>query len=230
MNLVAFGAHFNASRGLRSLAARTNVLGRPLANTSRTVITKACSPSPMLGRHHLILEKCTRHCYRKIHDKPSGSSSSTFRERLGDWRSNGTPEIALGSIILALVGIDYVLQVRNDQDREDAYRQLERNVRRDEATTRKEDKKMLDEGVAANFKFKCIIRKAPENFDGHKCLKNVKVGDIVNVIEEGVGPDGQYNMCAIERGAVKHKGNDSSEDVQRFSIGWFPCSCLQKIE
>ncbi|KAL7534696.1 hypothetical protein ACHAXR_009516 [Thalassiosira sp. AJA248-18] len=219
----------NASRCLRSIAARTCarriLFGWPLApGTSRSFAGNASLSSLANGRHNIIHDKSTRFCYRQIHNKPNGSTSSTFRERLSDLRRNGTPEIIFGSIILALVGIDYVLQIRNDDQREDMYRQLEREVRGDEATTIKEDRKMVNEGVATKSIFKCIIRKVPENFDGHKSLKNVKVGDVVGVIEEGVGPDGQYNLCSIERGIAKN------DDEKRISIGWFPCSCLEKIE
>jgi len=172
---------------------------------------------------HLITGgNASRNC-RKIHDDRNGASSSTFRQRLGELRRNGVPEIVFGSIILALAGIDYVIRVRNDKPREDIYRQLEREVRRDEATTRKEDKRLLEEGIAT-LKFHCTIRRVPQNFDGHKCLQNVKVGDVVGVLEEGVGPGGQYNLCMIER--VK----ELSYDDPRFSIGWFPCSCLEKLE
>mmetsp|Transcript_31519 Transcript_31519/g.66291 ORF Transcript_31519/g.66291 Transcript_31519/m.66291 type:complete len:236 (+) Transcript_31519:102-809(+) len=235
MNLAISGVRCNASQGVRSLAARSfarrNSTGRSLADTSRTVTGKACPPQPMNGRHYLMQKNFPRHCCRQVHDQPSGSSSSnTFRERLGELRRNGTPEIAFGSIILALAGIDYFLQVRYDEQRDDAYRQLEREVRRDEVTTRKEDRRMINEGVAAKSKFKCTIRNVPQNFDGHKCLKNVKVGDVVDVIEEGVGPGGQYNLCTIDRGAAKTVGKDSQEGEQRVSIGWFPCSCLQKIK
>mmetsp|Transcript_35394 Transcript_35394/g.60123 ORF Transcript_35394/g.60123 Transcript_35394/m.60123 type:complete len:229 (-) Transcript_35394:293-979(-) len=228
MNPVTSTARFVASQGLRSVAAQTNAFGREFAGAS--IIRRACPPFSIIRTRNSMQGDCIRHCYRKLHDKPSGSSSSTFRDRIGDWKRNGSPEIAFGSIILALVGIDYVLQLRNDQQREDMYRELERGVRRDEATTRKEDRKILNEGLAAKYKFKCIIRKVPQSFDGHKCLKNVKVGDIVNVIEEGVGPGGQYNMCSIERGKAKIEGQRYSEEAQRFSIGWFPCSCLEKIE
>ena len=67
------------------------------------------------------------------------------------------------------------------------------------------------------------IRKVPQIFDGYKCLKDVKEGDIVGVIEEGIGP-GQYNLCSIERSTA------NEEDKNEVSIGWFPCSCLQNIE
>ena len=163
---------------------------------------------------------------------PNGQSSPTFRECLGKLRRNGTPEIAIGSIILTLAGIDYVLQGRNEDQRKEMYRQLEREVRRDEVATREEDKRILSQGLATRSKFKCLIRRVPENFDGHKCLTDVQVGDVVNVIEEGVGPGGQYNLCSIERGMATsdNGGKESSESNMNVSIGWFPCSCLQKIE
>ena len=95
---------------------------------------------------------------------------------------------------------------------------------------------MLRKGGATNPLFQCTIRKAPQNFDGHKCLKNVKVGDVVNVIEEGVGPEGQYNLCSIVRSTTTAKKNnnggddDGNDSVENVSIGWFPCSCLEKME
>ena len=221
--------HVGASRGLCSLGTRSfsrhKWFGSSMLATSRTVTCGACSPLlNKNGMQHLITGgNASRNC-RKIHDGRNGASSSTFRQRLGELRRNGVPEIVFGSIILALAGIDYVIRVRNDKPREDIYRQLEREVRRDEATTRKEDKRLLEEGIANTLKFHCTIRRVPQIFDGHKCLQNVKVGDVVGVLEEGVGPGGQYNLCMIER--VK----ELSYDDPRFSIGWFPCSCLEKLE
>ena len=166
---------------------------------------------------------------RKIHNESNSTSSLTFRQHLGELRRNGIPEIVFGSMILALAGIDYVIRVRNDKPREDICQQLEREVRQDEMTTRKEERRLLDEGIAKTLKFKCIVRRVPRNFDGHKCLQNVKVGDVVDVIEEGVGPGGQYNLCMIESTA-NNSLKESSDDGSTFSIGWFPCSCLEKLE
>ena len=178
-----------------------------------------------------------RHRYmRHFHGTPNRSSlsSSTFRERLVELRRNGKPEIIFGSIILTLAGIDYILQRRSDKEKDDMFQQLEREVKIDEESTRKEERLMLLDGAAHKSKFQCIIRKVPQNFDGHKCLKNVKVGDVVGIIEEGVGPGGQYNLCSIERTtAAKSASQDSTDNdssEEKISIGWFPCSCLQKIE
>lgn len=183
---------------------------------------------PTHGVHLSLMEQNASQNCRQAHGKSNSSWSSVFRDRFGEYRRNGVPEIIFGSLIIALIGVDYILQTRNDQQRETMYKQLERAVRRDEATSRMEDRRMLDEAAATTSKFKCVIRKVPLNFDGHKCLKNVKVGDVVSVIEEGVGPGGQYNLCSIERMSTK-LGVSSSERDPRTSIGWFPCSCLEKV-
>jgi len=190
------------------------------------------------GRHSLFIQNRVliyNQYSRQIHDVNSSTSSSasTFRERLAILRRNGTPEITIGLIILGVVGIDYALQTRTDNQRDDMYRELEREVRKDEEKTRNEDRRMLNNGTATKYKFQCIIRKVPQTFDGHKCLKDVKEGDIVGVIEEGVGPGGQYNLCSIERGTTKE--GDTVKDTKEggtkdVSIGWFPCSCLEKLE
>ena len=189
------------------------------------------------GRHSVLAQNrvpiYNQHS-RQIHGSSptTSSSASTFRERLAILQRNGTPEITIGLLILSVVGIDYALQTRTDNQRDDMYRELEREVRKDEEKTRIEDRRMLNNGTATKYKFQCIIRKVPQTFDGHKCLKDVKEGDIVGVIEEGVGPGGQYNLCSIERsttkeGDVKDTKEGGTKDV---SIGWFPCSCLEKIE
>lgn len=161
---------------------------------------------------------------RQIHDSPNGSaSSSAFRQRLGELRYNGSPEIVFGMIILSLAGIDYVLRVQDEKPRKEMYRQLELEVQRDELTSRNEEKRMIAEDmVSTSLKFKCIVRRVPEQFDGHKCLQNIKVGDVVGVLEEGIGPWGQYNLCSIERNAAVEES--------KISIGWFPCSCLEKLK
>ena len=141
-------AHVGASRGLCSLGnlsfSRRKLFGSSISATSRTVTCGACSP--LLNnngmQHSITGGNDSRNC-RQIHDGPNGASSSTFRQHFGELRRNGVPEIVFGSIILALAGIDYAIRVRNDKPREDIYRQLERETRRDEATTRKEEKRML---------------------------------------------------------------------------------------
>ena len=67
--------------------------------------------------------------------------------------------------------------------------------------------------------FQCIVRRIPMNFDGHKCLTGLEVGDVLDIVEEGVGPGGVYNLC------IKRDNKDGELD----RIGWFPCSCLEVV-
>ena len=157
------------------------------------------------------------------------STFSPLRERLRELRRNGTPEIVFGGVVLAVVGIDYYLQQRNDQQRSEMIRRFEEEVKQDEEVSRKEERELINNngGAAMKPKFQCVVRVVPQQFDGHKCLTNLKVGDVVNVLLEGVGPDNKYNLCSIERLA------DSSTEAgekHNISVGWFPCSCLEKIE
>jgi len=92
--------------------------------------------------------------------------------------------------------------------------------------------------------FRCVVRHVPKNFDGTRSLRFVKEGDIVDVLEENVGPGGGYNHCRHERltgkGNLKRKkileANDAIINVNttwseapRHDEGWFPMSCLESI-
>lgn len=68
-------------------------------------------------------------------------------------------------------------------------------------------------------KFQCIVKRIPIMFDGHLSLVEIKENDIVDVLEESVGPDKLYNVCR----PIKARG-------EPFLVGWFPKNCLEKIE
>lgn len=91
--------------------------------------------------------------------------------------------------------------------------QLEAEVNDDAEMSRRE----IERKKNATVLFQCVVRRVPPNFDGHRCLTEVKVGDVLHVVEEGVGPGNQYNLCSFDRGAGI------------ISVGWFPCSCLEPV-
>jgi hypothetical protein len=74
------------------------------------------------------------------------------------------------------------------------------------------------------LQFQCHVRKVPEPnmFDGNKSLVGIQVGDVVDVLEEGVGPDGMYNLCRTTRSP----GNEGT--VRQ--VGWYPIWFLEKID
>ena len=195
---------------------------------------------PSLHKGTTCLPRCTKHKHSIIrierqlfHNTTTRSTQqSTFsplREKLRELRRNGTPEIVFGGLVLAVGSADYYLQQRNDQQRNEMIRRFEEEVKQDEEISRKEERELINSNGGAGVKplFQCVVRKVPQQFDGHKCLTNMKVGDVVNVLQEGVGPDNKYNLCSIERSDASSP-NTSKEKL--ISVGWYPCSCLEKIE
>ena len=140
-----------------------------------------------------------------------------------DWKRNGTPEMVFGSTILFLLGLDYYLQQKQEETRLNLKSQLQSIVRSDHQQDHDENwdsnKKMLT-------LFQCAVRRLPDaNFDGYKCLSSsvLELGDIVDVLEEKVGPDKMYNLCRITKTGSNGEKNDSVH------IGWFPTSFLEKL-
>ncbi len=186
------------------------------------------------GTRNGVLQKhrtCHHTFYRRLQSDSNSNeapkSSSTSWPRLAELRHNGTPEMIIGITVLAVLGVDYAIQVRNGEQKEEMYRQLQREVKRDGEIARED---MIKAGLdSEKALFKCVVRRIPPNFDGHKCLTDVSIGDVVDVMEEGVGPGGQYNLCSIRRKTQQIRCEDKSESENRVSVGWLPCSCLEKV-
>mmetsp|Transcript_44340 Transcript_44340/g.82352 ORF Transcript_44340/g.82352 Transcript_44340/m.82352 type:complete len:191 (-) Transcript_44340:190-762(-) len=170
------------------------------------------------ARPHLLRSSAQLHAFSSNAGEGS-TSRERFRERIRDLRSNGTPEIVFGLTLLGLLAADRFVQSQQRNGRDEVVRMLEREVRA-----------AVDErsGATGSFPpetadqprlFRCAVRRAPENFDGTKCLRGVREGDVVDVLEEGVGPGNAYNLCRV----CKEGTNDD------LLIGWFPMTCLEKL-
>ena len=151
------------------------------------------------------------HRYQSNHSGPPKSQ---------DWKRNGTPEMLIGGSILAILAIDQGLQMQQENDRKMAMEQIKSLARYDDKVAAHEVESQ-SHGAQRKILFKCIIRRVPKFFDGNMVLKGGKVGEVVEVLEERVGPDGMYHK-------VRYAQNkDGKEDASR-DIGWFPISCLEK--
>lgn len=109
-------------------------------------------------------------------------------------------------------------------------RKFEHEVKQDEALSRRDERELINKNGGVDImktQFQCFVRRVPQQFDGHKCLTNLKVGDVVNVLQEGVGPNNKYNLCSIERSPA---AASTAAEEKCISVGWFPCSCLEKIQ
>jgi len=70
--------------------------------------------------------------------------------------------------------------------------------------------------------FYCVIRT---NSGLTHCLSGVRLGDVVDVLEEGVGPNQDYNLCRL-----RARGDDNDGPFSRDTYGWFPIRWLQKLD
>lgn len=218
----------------RSFASNAICQGRPRKYVKTSIeaavqsFLKATSSKNEVLQHRRSYHRTS---YRQLqNDRKSNEapkSSSAFWSRLSELRHNGTPEMVIGITVLAVLGVDYAIQVRNGEQKEEMYRQLQRQVKRDGEIAREDMMKAGSDSTKALFQ--CTVRRIPPNFDGHKCLTDVRIGDVVDVIEEGIGPGGQYNLCSIRRENHRNKRNHNSENENLISVGWLPCSCLEKI-
>lgn len=144
-------------------------------------------------------------------------------------RSNGTPEIVFGAGLLTLLAADQFLQSQQEaqhkSDREAVFKRLQHDVDADMAKERSEGHTLsLEEESSKPSLFQCRVMAVPKYFDGTKSLMGVEVGDVVDVLEEQVGPGGTYNLCRL----VRQENDEKQESIIR--VGWYPMSCLEKVK
>lgn len=158
--------------------------------------------------------------------------------RLKDLKQNGTPEIIIGTGLLSVFAYDYYLQNPDSRDEKnekspdeirrgfEAKRQildrLRDDIERDAAKVDFGVRRRLsddddDEG-GENILFSCRVVRVPAFYDGYKSLQGTRVGDVVQVLKENVGPSGHYHLCRL------------ITDARIEKLGWFPISHLNKIE
>lgn len=207
--------------------------------------------SHIIARYQ-VSHQITQAKLRLSHLRHSTSSFSSSKRspptengsKRGEWKRNGTPEIIIGFTIFALVGIDQFFQAKHRKHRQEIVDELRLAVHVDTLEEKENDEEnewiggarsaassLLGQKVAL---FPCVVMRIPKLFDGNKSLRNVHIGDEVDILEENVGPDGMYHFCRVKRecgGGIRHEDNDEigkDEDDHYFNFGWFPISCLEK--
>ena len=148
--------------------------------------------------------------------------------RIREWWDKGNILIGIGSAGLALLVFDRYLQYT---DRQDASNMVQ-FIKEEQRVKRKQ---LFEQYKDAPTKFYCVVRERYQMGGTHGLKGNgdwmepgenktksseegVHVGDILEVLEEGVGPDGHYNMC--------RKRDESSGRV--VSVGWYPIAYMEK--
>jgi hypothetical protein len=123
--------------------------------------------------------------------------------------------MGIGSAGLLLLTIDRYLQYLQYSERRDVFGMVG-SLQEVEARKRAE--------IFEMYKDKPVLYHAKVIFkyqmSGTHGLKSVKLGDTLQVLEEGVGPGQGYSMC--------RKRNEESGEVA--SIGWYPVTFVERIQ
>eukprot|EP00535_Pseudo-nitzschia_heimii_P009894 CAMPEP_0197175094 /NCGR_PEP_ID=MMETSP1423-20130617/1409_1 /TAXON_ID=476441 /ORGANISM="Pseudo-nitzschia heimii, Strain UNC1101" /LENGTH=215 /DNA_ID=CAMNT_0042624163 /DNA_START=57 /DNA_END=701 /DNA_ORIENTATION=+ len=173
---------------------------------------------------------------RKITKKAGGSTNDgggSIGKKIGPKDPHNQPTkagsiwIYIGWTILGFVGVDQLLQYKQtqeDNERRQILAQMQLDA--DNASFNVAD---WDETLPTIFT--CKILYVDPGLDGTKMLtrskkahsasfnginKNIKKGDVVEIIEAHVGPDKRYHLCRMR--GEKSDSNESSAIV----VGWYP--------
>ena len=153
--------------------------------------------------------------------------------RIRDQFSNGNLEFVIGGSLLTFAGYAYweeqqrqnqMMRIQpNDASKSGA---LRNDLRKKYLESLKEEervrKEMIDKYKTSSVLFQCEVMVAFP-LDGQKGLQGAELGDILDVLEEGVGPDGSYNLCRFSGDKVKH-------GFHAGQIGLYPARCLKKLD
>jgi len=119
--------------------------------------------------------------------------------------------------MITALTVDQVLQYRERQERNSIMNEMHNLTRVGSLDDVTEMEEWLNK---KNSLFDCVVRTAPASLDGYKCLKGIEVGDIVEVLEEKVGPGNMYNLCRTKV---------DLESAKPVAAGWVPTMYLEKI-
>jgi hypothetical protein len=136
----------------------------------------------------------------------AGTSESTPPRRRGNLL------IGLGWALLGLLAVDQALQYKQEQEAKE-HRQFLYQM---QAEANEENEAQWDASLPALFK--CKICHTEVSLDGTKMLRNIGVGDVVEVLDVDIGPNQAYYLCR----------NPASD--RPGSIGWYPKQYLERMD
>lgn len=162
---------------------------------------------------HRIMQqagRCTIRLGLNSGNKPRFFSASPSESQTP--RRRGSLLIGLGWALLGLVAVDQALQYKQEQEAMEHQRLL--HIMQKEAN--EENETQWDTSLPSLFK--CKISHTEVSLDGTKMLRNIGVGDVVEVLEAGIGPNQAYHLC---RNPASNRPG---------SVGWYPAKFMERID
>lgn len=162
--------------------------------------------------------------FRQIWNKVPG--------RIRDQFSNGNLEFFIGGSLVTFAGYAYweEQQRQNQMSRihvdSQQTRKLRDELRKKYLQSVEEEERVRKETISkykiSKSLFQCEVMVAFP-LDGQMGLQGVEQGDILDIIEEGVGPDESYSLC-------RFTGDKVENGITVGQIGWYPARCLKKMD
>jgi len=161
---------------------------------------------------------------RQIWSKVPASFRNQFK--------NGNIETVLGLSVLSFAGYVYLEELQRQRQMERLSIPTEESIalRKElrqkflKSVEKQEEvrKEMLLKYKDSKSLFQCEVMVAFP-LDGEKGLQGVEQGNILDIIEESVGPDGAYNVC-------RFTGDKIKGGLKAGQVGWYPSRCLKKVD
>jgi hypothetical protein len=158
---------------------------------------------------------CNGHRRFFSNTKDTTNSRSQSEERVG---GAGGYLIGFGWALLGVVAIDQSLQYYQDQQRAEyvaTLTEMQRQADREQAADWPQDLPVL---------WEYQIGRVEASLDGVKMLRNIQMGETVEILQEGVGPNRAYHLCRVKG------SNSSSSKSSGSSMGWYPIQYLKEVE
>jgi len=108
--------------------------------------------------------------------------------------------------------VDRVLQYQQQHEIDDTVQQMqaETEYKRQALLTKYQDVPTL---------LRCVVRHEYKMGGSHGLSTKVQLGQVLEVLQEGVGPGQAYNVCRVR----------DAETGQVVSVGWYPMAFLEPI-
>lgn len=139
-------------------------------------------------------------------------NNMTFAARVREWWDNGNILLFIGWSGVALMVLDQYLQYQMLQpDKEEMMEEIVYSAQL-------QRQRLYEEYKDHPALFRCRVMNADARMGGSHGLRHVQLGDVVEILVPGVGPDGAYHMCRLRR-------PDAPDE-----LGWFPIKNLQVVK
>jgi len=130
-------------------------------------------------------------------------------------RRRGNVFIGVGWALLGLVAVDQILQYKQEYEARE-HRQILYQM---QAEANDENEVQWD--VTLPTLYTCKVSRTEISLDGTKMLRNVRLGDVVEILETKIGPNQAYHLCRNPAATSKNRPG---------SIGWYPLKYLERID